>query len=159
MTKPRLTTIVAFSDSHGAPLPNRLLTVASEATYVFFLGDGASRLGDVLLNDGFHGVNGNCDPPFFKNEEVVEVEGIRILLTHGDRYGVKRDLTSLSLRAEELGCNLVFYGHTHFADITECNGTTFVCPGAIAKSMFGKPSYAYVCIYDGKITTKIVELE
>ncbi len=154
-----LTTIVAFSDSHGTPLPSNLQHVASEAKHVFFLGDGATRLGDLLLHKGFVGVCGNCDPPIFKKEEIVEIGKVKVLLTHGDLYGVKRDLTSLSLRAQELGCSLVLYGHTHFADVCEYGGITFVCPGAITPSMFGKPSYAYVCIVNDKITVKIVEID
>ncbi len=45
-------TIVVFSDSHGFPLPKKLVDVAMESDYVFFLGDGLSGLGDVLLNNG-----------------------------------------------------------------------------------------------------------
>ncbi len=159
MPTSKLTTIVAFSDSHGTPIPSRLQGVAGESTYVFFLGDGANSLRDMPLHKGFVGVSGNCDQPVLKKEEIVEVGNLKILLTHGDKYGVKRDLTSLYYRAQELGCTLAFYGHTHFADVTQYGGITFVCPGAIAPSPLGKPSYAYVCIYQDKITTKIVELD
>lgn len=151
-------TIVAFSDSHHAPLPDRLLSIAFENDYVFFLGDGITFLGDLLLHKQFHGVRGNCDYCAFEDEETLEIEGIRILLTHGDKYRVKNDLTALSLRASELGCNLVLYGHTHFAQIDEHRGVTFVNPGAIQNTRTGNASYAYVVINNGKITAKIVNL-
>lgn len=151
-------TIVAFSDSHHTPLPQRLINVAMENDYVFFLGDGISSLGDLLLHKQFHGVNGNCDTYGFCEEEVLEIEGAKILLTHGHKYRVKSDLTALSLRANELGCNLVFYGHTHFAQIDEHQGITYINPGSILNSRLASPSYAYVVINKGKITAKIVNL-
>ncbi len=151
-------TIVAFSDSHNTPLPQRLINVATENDYVFFLGDGISSLGDLLLHKQFHGVKGNCDAYGFNDEEVLEIEDVKVLLTHGDKYHVKSDLTTLSYRAEELGCSLVFYGHTHIAQIDECNGITYINPGSIAYTRHGMSSYAYTVINKGKITAKIVNV-
>lgn len=154
----KMTTIVAFSDSHNLPIPDRLSSVANENDYVFFLGDGITSLGDLLFHKNLHAVKGNCDPYGFNDEELVEIGTNKILLTHGDKYHVKRDLTSLKFRAQELGCNLVFYGHTHFAQITQSDGITFICPGSLLSPLSGAPSYAYVVLTDGKITAKIVNL-
>ena len=57
-----MNTIVAFSDSHNYPLPDRLVEVANESKFVFFLGDGISALGDLLcqLLRRF-GVDGDVD--------------------------------------------------------------------------------------------------
>lgn len=154
-----MTTITVFSDSHGTPLPTKLTSVAFESNLVFFLGDGILSLGDMLLHKGFHAVKGNCDPSCgFCDEEVVEVENVRILLTHGDKYRVKNDLTSLYMHARELECNLVLYGHTHFADVQEYAGVTLVNPGAIYSARTGAPSYAYVVVTNGKFVVKIVNL-
>ena len=153
-----MNTIIAFSDSHNMPLPRRLVEVANESKYVFFLGDGISSLGDILCLKGFHGVKGNCDSHAFQDEEVIEIDGVKILITHGDKYHVKRGLLELDLRARELGCTLVFYGHTHFAKIDESAGITFICPGAIFAPYSGASSYAYVVVHDGKFTAKIVNL-
>lgn len=76
-----MTTITAFSDSHGFELPSKLVEVANESNLVFFLGDGAFSLGDILLHKGFYGVKGNCDLAGFEQEQVVEAEKVRILLT------------------------------------------------------------------------------
>lgn len=140
------------------PLPSRLTDVANESKYVLFLGDGLGSLDDLMCHKGFHAVKGNCDRYEFCDEEVVEIDGVRILLTHGDRYHVKRGLLELDLRARELGCTLVFYGHTHFAQIDENAGITFVCPGSIYSPLSGAPSYAYTVVHDGKFTVKIVNL-
>ena len=154
----KMTTIVAFSDSHNLPLPPRLLSVAQENDYVLFLGDGITSLGDLLLLKNLHAVKGNCDPHSFNDEEIVQIGDFKILLTHGDKYHVKRGLLELDLRARELGCTLVFYGHTHFASIDENAGITFVCPGSTYSSLSGAPSYAYAVVHDGKFTVKIVNL-
>ena len=154
--KIRMKTIFAFSDIHEGTLPPRLLAVAEESDYVFFLGDGAARMGDLALHKGFFAVKGNCDYLPLPEETVTEVEGVKILLTHGHRYGVKTDLLSLALRAEELGCRLVFFGHTHIPEIIERDGVTFVNPGSVTHPFFGEPTYAYTCLTNGRHFTKLV---
>ena len=86
----------------------------------------------------------------------IQIEKVKILITHGDRYGVKSSLYSLFLRAKELGVNLVFYGHTHNADIIEKDGIYLVNPGAM--KAFGQSSYAYTVIHGEKIVCKIVNI-
>lgn len=154
--KIRMKTIFAFSDIHEGTLPPRLLAVAEESDYVFFLGDGAARMGDLVLHKGFFAVKGNCDYLPLPEETVTEVEGVKILLTHGHRYGVKTDLLSLALRAEELGCCLVFFGHTHTAEIVEHGAVTLVNPGSLTHPSFGTPTYAYTVITEGRAFTKLV---
>lgn len=151
-------TVLAFSDSHCVPLPGKVIDVASEADYVLFAGDGAARLGDILLHKGFIGVDGNCDAGLFGKEEILEIDGVRILLTHGHLYSVKRDLLPLALRAKELDCSAVFYGHTHFARIDDFDGVTLICPGSTAYPLNGARSYAYAVTHDGKLTAKIVNI-
>ena len=150
--------IVVFSDLHYANIPEKIKSVANEADYLFFLGDGGSRLGDLLFHHGLVAVKGNCDDTPFPREEVIEIEGVKCLVTHGDLYSVKRGLLPLSYRAKELGCTLVFYGHTHYAEILEEDGITFLNPGAIHSPMTGTPSYAYVVIQGDKVTAKIVDI-
>ena len=151
-------TIVAFSDLHYSAIPDRLKSVALESDYVFFLGDGGSRLGDLLFHKGLVAVKGNCDDCPFPREEIVQVEGVKILATHGDLYGVKRDLLPLTLRANELGCDMVLYGHTHYANTEEFDGLTLINPGAIQSPVTSTPTYCYIVINGNQITHKIVPL-
>lgn len=180
-------TILAFSDSHHAPLPQKLLDVAAEADHIFFLGDGSMSLNDLLFHKNLHIVDGNCDPPCFGNEKVIDIEGVRILLTHGHIYSVKRDLLPLAMRAQELNCQAVFYGHTHLARIDEypitfnktdnlnesnarkssltnfnndvdANRITLICSGSPCYPAGACASYAYAVVHNGKITAKIVDL-
>lgn len=153
-----LNTIVAFSDSHGVEIPQKLLNIINENNYVFFLGDGINHLGDVMFHKNLHIVNGNCDYPLFKDEEILTIENTKILLTHGHKYNVKSNLLNLKLRAKELNCSLVFYGHTHYPQIIEDDGITFICPGSIGEAYYGDPTYAYCVINKDKIVSQIVSL-
>ncbi len=153
-----LNTIVAFSDSHGMQIPEKLLQVIDESKYIFFLGDGVSRLDNILMHKGLHMVKGNCDNARLIDEEVIDIDGVRILLTHGDKYHVKRDLTSLYLRARELDCKVALYGHTHFASTNEYDGVTLICPGSTYQSYGCPPSYLYMVVSNGKFSAKIVKL-
>ena len=53
-----------------------------------------------------------------------------------------------------MGVNLVFYGHTHNAEIIEQEGIYLVNPGAMNR--YSQNSYAYTVIHDKKIVCKIV---
>ena len=152
-------TIIAFSDTHSTPIPEKLLSVIDEANYVFFLGDGASALGRLLFKSNVHIVQGNCDVQGILDvEKVIEIEGVRILITHGDRYKVKRDLLALAMRAKELNCTCAFYGHTHISRIDEYNGVTLICPGSPIYPVKSNPSYAFAAVHNGNITAKIVNI-
>ncbi|MEG2274813.1 MAG: metallophosphoesterase [Clostridia bacterium] len=151
-------TILAFSDSHNSQIPDRLLSVIEETDYVFFLGDGTASLSDLAFHEGFYAVSGNCDAKVFPDEEIVDIDGFKMLLTHGDKYNVKRDLLSLSMRAKELNCNVVFYGHTHFAEIDTIDNITFICPGTIADFNASMASYVLATVSQGKFCANIVNL-
>ena len=69
-------------------------------------------------------------------------------------YGVKQSREKLIGRAEEVGATLVFYGHTHVAEIYEKNGITLVNPGCLYEYSPQK-SFAYVVINNGRITAVI----
>ena len=151
-------TIVVFSDLHHSAIPERLMSVAKESDYVFFLGDGLSHLGDLLFLKGLVAVKGNCDFVSFSREEIIEIEDVKCLISHGDTYGVKRDLLPITLRAKELDCSLVCYGHTHWATVDTAYGITLINPGAIQSPATGTPSYAYIVINGKDITHKIVNI-
>ncbi|MBR4800339.1 MAG: metallophosphoesterase [Clostridia bacterium] len=152
-------TITVFSDSHHIPLPKRLVDVANESDYVFFLGDGISGLDEILFHKGFHGVKGNCDGFHdFPDEDLVQVEGVKFLLTHGHNYHVKSDKLPLYYRAQELGANVALYGHTHFAEESKENEILLLNPGAIQSPMIGAPSYAYFVVNGDKFSYKIVKM-
>jgi len=76
-------------------------------------------------------VKGNCDRAARENEVLLTVENKNFFLTHGHLYGVKYGLTSLQLRAEELGAEYCLFGHTHSPMIIENKGIWFLNPGSL----------------------------
>lgn len=81
---------------------------------------------------------------------MEKLGGMRVLLTHGDRYGVKSGLLRLRLHAQEMGCSLVLFGHTHAACAQEEGGVLLVNPGALADGR-----YAVVAIEDGRVRARL----
>ncbi len=103
--------LMVLSDSHRAS------EKIARAAEVYKQGgfDAAVHLGDVFPDARKFAaltgctplcVRGNCDGPFADapDERIETLDGAKLLLAHGDRYGVKSSLTRLSYRAEELGC-------------------------------------------------------
>ena len=92
------------------------------------------------------------------DEREIEVDGIKIFLTHGHRYYVKRTLVNLGNEALSRECGLALYGHTHRADIADYNGVKLINPGSFHAPWIGVPSFCYIVIWKGKIVPRIVEL-
>ena len=164
--------ILLVSDTHGctAELKSLLARYADEVQFVCHLGDHAE---DLLLfrheypNLQMIAVAGNCDySPSLQHEILLEfsacldnpdAEKIRILLTHGHKQCVKRDLDRLAYYTVEKGAVACFYGHTHFPVCAIHGGVFIMCPGSPVFPRGGsKASYGIVEISpDGDIEGKI----
>lgn len=122
--------IILISDSHGNKLGIDKLFKDVQFDYLFFMGDGLGDLDNYIYLDHVYAVSGNCD--FFsrvENERYVELEGKKIFMTHGNKYGVKLGLTHLINRAKELEVDFVFYGHTHNMKVEKIDDIYFINPG------------------------------
>lgn len=64
-------------------------------------------------------------------ERVIEVEGIKILLTHGHKEMVKFGLSRLKLKAKLLNVQVCIFGHTHQKFVELDEGILFINPGAL----------------------------
>lgn len=154
-----MTRIALLSDSHDATGMLELVAQFIEARgydHVFHLGDVASDAGRLAERLGRRVlfVAGNCD--FFSRdarEIEVKVEGVRMLLTHGDRYGVKGGLSRLSYRAEERNCSLALFGHTHVPYAGHVGGVLLVNPGALMDGRF-----AELEVENGKAVPRLLRL-
>jgi len=150
--------IIAFSDSHNNPLPSYFEQILDEADYIFFLGDGLQGLSKYFVKDNFYAVKGNCDYMPFDDEIEITVEGVNILLTHGNRYSVRNSNLDLLYRAKEIGADCVLYGHTHIALIEKEEGVLLINPGSISSPRIDLPSYAYITVINKKVLFKIVHI-
>lgn len=88
-------------------------------------------------------VKGNCDfldKRKTKEEEILNLNGKRIFITHGHRYHVKIDILNLFYKAREEKADVVLFGHTHIPLIFEEKGILFMNPGSTSfpKGIEGK---------------------
>lgn len=118
------TTLLILSDSHGRAdrVAEAIQRVKPDG--ILFAGDGVRDLSYCDLPCPLWAVRGNCDwmtSPLVLNgaafmpedEELVTIEGIRILLTHGHKQGVKSGLGGAVAHAVRRQADLLVFGHTH----------------------------------------------
>lgn len=149
-----------ISDSHGKK--DMLLCLKEKIGKVdawVHLGDFAD---DSKLLEGVpvYAVKGNCDfTSKYESEQVITLGGVRIFITHGNRYSPQYDRSALMYRAEELNCSVVLYGHTHTASVEINGGVLAVNPGSTTSPRNGqKPSAAVLEISDNRAYASIITL-
>jgi putative phosphoesterase len=126
---------------------------------VLFLGDGLSDIYDITPDFprvAFYSVRGNCDySPIFSHIEkceIITLKGKKILLTHGDLFGVKSSLGALTAHAVRYGCNIALFGHTHTPYekyISEWE-TYLFNPGSISAG-YGGHTYGIITLTDTSV--------
>lgn len=154
--------MIIISDTHHDIVSiEKILPVINTCDYLVHLGDcndDIKRLGEKIKVKEIIKVKGNCD--FIelgnKTEEICQIQGVKMLFTHGHRFHVKDDLLELMLYAQENECNYVFYGHTHQAQTDERCGIQFINPGSLSSSNWCGQSYCVVEMENGKIFSNII---
>ncbi len=156
--------ILVISDTHGnyRVLRSIVQKHTHDANLFLFAGDGERELDDIKMEfstQTFYSVRGNCD--FASMEPVsriVQVGEVRILLTHGDRYGVKSGRGRLISAAQENNARIAVFGHTHVAYSSYENGIYLLNPGSASSPRAGKASYGMIDITPNGIVPFVVEL-
>lgn len=123
--------ILILSDSHS--LQQELVEIKNRHGLEVNLHIGDSELAlDAPELSGYTTVRGNCDwRAAFPDEQLIEVGGLRIYLTHGHLYKVKSNLQDLQYRAAEVNADIVCFGHTHIAYGEKVDNRVFINPGSI----------------------------
>ena len=104
-------------------------------------------------------VSGNND--FFSDlprEEEIEIDGNKVLVTHGHYYGVSMDISGVAEEAASRDCQAVFFGHTHKPVIEKIDGVLAINPGSLSypRQHGRRPSYAVLeTDSDGKMNVEI----
>ncbi|GHU88040.1 phosphoesterase [Clostridia bacterium] len=155
--------ILVLSDSHKSVDRCYAAMLREQPGVVIHLGDhidDARALKRELPGTRFEMVAGNCDygtPTDY--EKVIELEGVRILVTHGHLYDVKNGLNKLIRRGADLRVNLALYGHTHNAWLEYTRGFWLMNPGQMERDCDSRPAgYGIVTIADGKAEAELRKL-
>ncbi len=105
-------------------------------------------------------VKGNGDfSSTYKEDELIEIRGKKIFLTHGHRYRVNYSNDTLYYKGLELGADLVLYGHTHIPEIIQEENMLIMNPGSPSspRGRDMKPTFGLLEITD-KIIASIIDL-
>ncbi len=150
-----------FSDSHGHGLSRmrKVIEGHPDAEVIFFLGDGLSEaetLRETYPDRMVLAVRGNCDfSPLSPTEEtdMITLEGVRIVFTHGHKYDAKWSYNGLCALAASRGAKICLFGHTH-APTEAYHGEgdppfTLFNPGSIGQPHLGRPTYGVLTLVNG----------
>jgi len=122
--------ILVFSDSHGMVGFMQRIAEKENPDMILHLGDLESDCDGAFANIRVVKVRGNCDfHSFEEKERILEFGPSKIWMTHGHLYGVKNGLASLLKHGEELGANVILYGHTHRRYLLETDRYVVMNPG------------------------------
>ncbi|MBO6054455.1 MAG: metallophosphoesterase [Oscillospiraceae bacterium] len=126
--------VLVFSDSHGDVEAMKRACEQYNPDWVLHLGDcirDAVTLQKELKLNNCCMVTGNCDLcSRGMDQRTLELQGVRIFLTHGHTYRVKFSPLRAILAAEEAQAQILCYGHTHAPLCEQRNGMWILNPGA-----------------------------
>jgi putative phosphoesterase len=135
--------VLIMSDTHGLVREVKQVVSRHDAEKIFHCGDFcADRRREPF--DAMLLVKGNCDTEKdVPAERITEWKNLRIFQTHGHLFGVKSSLLRLHYRAEEVGANVVLFGHSHLPVCGVERGILFLNPGSLQLPRgFDVPTYA-----------------
>lgn len=148
--------ILVVSDSHGKKDRVEDVLKREPYDYFIFLGDGLNDIESVINDPRTVAVRGNCD--FFStvdNTKIVEMAGLRFLITHGNQFYVKNTLYPLIVEAQVYKADVALYGHTHSFSDQIVDGVRLInCPSL--KGAQGENRYLIIEVEDKKITNTLV---
>ena len=153
--------LLLLSDSHGCDRYMIRAVERLQPTHVIHLGDhtrDAEDLRRVFPMLPVVSVRGNCDYGDNTPEQrLVDFDGVRVLMCHGHRHGVKSGLLRYSMAARENQVDVALFGHTHLAYCEEYQGFWLLNPGSCG--LCASPSCGVVEISNGKASCRIVRLD
>lgn len=135
--------LLIVSDTHGDTEALKILKALKQYAYIFHCGDFCIDPSADILKDTYV-VRGNNDfyteVPF---EQAIDLGGIVLYLTHGHLHQVDYSLARLGYAAEEIGAQIVLFGHTHFPLALQDEGIIFINPGSLKRPRgYASPTYA-----------------
>ncbi len=161
--------IIVFSDSHGrADAMQRVIAMHPDTEMILHAGDGAREFDYITEeNPGISciGVPGNCDFFGTKNPSSVtlDLDGVRIFLTHGHRFSVKSGYDTITAHARENDIDIAIFGHTHIPLDRYLPGDDgqkplrLFNPGSISHPHGGYPTYGLIEIRRSGILCSVAE--
>ncbi len=123
--------VIVLSDLHGSIRSLRnVLDRYDDLDYIIMLGDlGIHPV--FLHHEKIFLVKGNLVNDYGdKYEDIANIMGHNIFITHGHRYFVHDRIDLLVKRAKELKCDIALFGHTHMVYAKNIDGILTLNPGS-----------------------------
>ncbi|MBR5474667.1 MAG: metallophosphoesterase [Lachnospiraceae bacterium] len=139
--------ILVISDTHRRVLYlNDVLKKVGPIDALIHLGDveGQEDYICALADCPTYMVSGNNDfMSDLPREDVIELKGHRIFLTHGHYYRVSMTTSLVADEAQRRGCDIAMYGHTHCPSVRRDGPVTVINPGSLGypRQENRRPSY------------------
>lgn len=151
-----MTKLVILSDSHNTPRAvKNVLSAEKDAAAVIFLGDGLPDLEKALTVHPrlrAYAVAGNCDYGALEPlDGLAAFEKVIVYYTHGNNYGVKYKLDSLTRAAKARGAEVALFGHSHRPHNELRDGVLLFNPGSASRNLDGTASYGVLTLEAGRV--------
>lgn len=156
--------IAVISDTHGnnKEIIERLSEI-EKPDFLFHLGDYVTDGIKISKALGIKPIivrgNGDYLNTEYKEDELIEIEGKKIFLTHGHRYNVTMGIQNLYYKGLELGADMVLFGHIHIPLIEEIDDMIIINPGSpsLPRNREKTKTFCIIEIKD-KIESKIIKI-
>jgi putative phosphoesterase len=157
--------IIVVSDTHGnnKPFLEKAITI-EKPDLIFHLGDFASDAKKIskIMGIDFIAVKGNGDHGIMdvNEDELIELSGKKIFLTHGHKYDVAYNLGDICHKGLELDADLILFGHTHMPIIEKTEDLIIMNPGSpsIPRSLDRKRTFGLITIGE-EIEVELINID
>ena len=155
--------IIVFSDSHGnLRSVKKVLDSTENVDMIFHLGDNVRDAQKIeeMTSCPVKYVKGNTDYVEAPIEMIETICNKIFFITHGHKYGIKRNLDRIFYAAQEKSADIVLFGHSHAPYYEEIQGILFLNPGSIGdKRWEPNETYGVIEIDDnGNVQAQIVDI-
>lgn len=158
--------IGVISDTHipdrASEIPQAVFNFFKNVDMIFHLGDLTSPhiKEELEAIAPTYCVQGNMDRYNGLNlprSKIIEVDGLRIGLNHGEVYP-RGDTQQLKYIAMELNVKILITGHTHQAFVKEVGDVLLLNPGSPTVPRLTDPTIMILDIENGEIDAKIIKI-
>ena len=157
--------IIVLSDTHikTGNIPSNLQNLLEDCDLIVHAGDFSTlRAYKAFEATGkLKAVFGNTDD--FELRRLLperlkfEVEGVKIGVIHEGGLSIT-DTTAPGYLAKEMEVDVLIFGHLHHP-LIEKKDVMLICPGSPTKPRMSKPSVVELCIENGTVSGRILQLE
>lgn len=129
--------ILVLSDSHRRNQTIEDIIQLENPDCLIFCGDLLKDLKQLNFDIPVFKVKGNWDY-YSKTEncKLIEIENVKIYITHGHNENVKSGLNNLKQIANAIKPDIVCYGHTHIQSLVSENNITYLNSGCCEKGEY-----------------------